>query len=197
MPDPSTADTGRLRGVLGTLPAAAAVLVLINAMYITLVAIGNITDFHTNLAFVQHVMSMDTTNFGQPAGAGLDQDVMWRAIDDSTLWHIGYAAIIAAEALAAVVLIVGLVHFARALFGSASYDRARRWSSAGLTLIVLIFGGGFIAIGGEWFQMWRSTTWNGLDSALRYVVLAGLGLVLLHLPDRAWGQPLAISTNRE
>ncbi|HEX4251280.1 MAG TPA: DUF2165 family protein, partial [Pseudonocardia sp.] len=31
------------------------------ALYLVLVTLGNITDFGTNLAFVQHVLAMDTT----------------------------------------------------------------------------------------------------------------------------------------
>jgi predicted small integral membrane protein len=172
--------------VLGALPFAAAIFVLVNALYIFLVALGNITDYGTNYAFVQHVLSMDTTNFGQPEGQGLDPDVMWRAIDNPVAWNIGYVGIIVAESLAAVLLIVALVHFARALFGSAGYGPARLWASMGLSLIVLVFAGGFIALGGEWFQMWRSVAWNGLDPAIRNAMLAGIGLVLLHLPSPAW-----------
>lgn len=188
-----TAHTGNHRSgegrgwrVLGTLPFAAAIFVFVNALYIFLVALGNVTDYGTNYAFVQHVLSMDTTNFGQPAGQGLDPDVMWRAIDNPVAWNIGYIGIIIAESLAAILLIVALVFFVRALFGRAGYGPARLWSSMGLALIVLVFAGGFIALGGEWFQMWRSVAWNGLDPAIRNAMLAGIGLVLLHLPSAAW-----------
>jgi hypothetical protein len=37
----------------------------LNALYMTLVAVGNITDFDANQQFVHHVLTMDTTNFGQ------------------------------------------------------------------------------------------------------------------------------------
>lgn len=173
---------------LGTLPFAAAVFVFVNALYIFLVALGNITDYSTNFAFVQHVLSMDTTNFGQPAGEGLDPDVMWRAIDNPVLWNLGYIGVILIESIAAIVLIIAFIDFMRAMFGSASFARARRWASLGLVLIVLLFAGGFIAVGGEWFQMWRSTDWNGLDPAIRNAMLAGIGLVLLHLPSPAWAK---------
>ena len=49
-------------------------------------------------------------------------------------------------------------------------------------MVVLLFFGGFIDIGGEWFQMWRSTAWNGLDTAFRNVLLAIATLVMIHLP---------------
>ena len=63
--------------------------------------------------------------------------------------------------------------------------RARLASTIGLLMILALFFGGFIVIGGEWFQMWRSTAWNGLDPAFRNSVLALLTLVLLHLPQAA------------
>ncbi|QIM16760.1 DUF2165 domain-containing protein [Leucobacter insecticola] len=178
---------------LGSLPFAAAVFVFVNALYIFLVALGNITDYGTNFAFVQHVLSMDTTNFGQPAGQGLDPEVMWRAIDNPVLWNLGYIGVIVIESLAAIILIIAFVDFMRAIFGAASFARARRWASLGLVLIVLLFAGGFIAVGGEWFQMWRSTEWNGLDPAIRNAMLAGIGLVLLHLPSPGWQKAGAVA----
>jgi predicted small integral membrane protein len=47
-------------------------------------------------------------------------------------------------------------------------------------MIIALFFGGFIATGGEWFQMWRSTAWNGLDPAFRNSALAAITLVLIH-----------------
>ncbi|AZS48972.1 MULTISPECIES: DUF2165 domain-containing protein [Microbacterium] len=171
--------------LLGSLPFAAAALVLVNGLYIFLVALGNITDYGTNFDFVQHVLAMDTTNFGQEAGKGLDPDVMWRAIDNPVLWNIAYIGVIIWESLSAIVLIVAVVFFVRGFLGHG-FHAARVWSSIGLVMIILLFVGGFISIGGEWFQMWRSTSWNGLDPAFRNSVIAGIGLVLLHLPSPRW-----------
>lgn len=172
--------------VLGTLPFAAAVFVFVNGLYILLVAFGNITDYGTNFDFVRHVLSMDTTNFGQEPGVGLDPDVMWHAIENPVLWNLGYIAIIVLESIAAIALIVAFVLLLRAAFGSGSFNSGRTWASIGLLLIVLLFAGGFIAVGGEWFQMWRSQAWNGLDTAIRNIMIAGIGLVLVHLPSPQW-----------
>ena len=171
---------------LGSLPFAVATLVFCNALYIFLVALGNITDYDTNFAFVQHVLSMDTTNFGGDPGTGLDPDVMWRAITDPVVWNIAYIGVIVWESLAAIVLIVACVFWARALITRGSFDRARTWSSIGLIMIVLLFFAGFITIGGEWFNMWRSDSWNGLDPAFRNAVLAAITLVLIHATSGAW-----------
>jgi hypothetical protein len=94
---------------LGTLPVAAAVLVALNGLYVLIVAFGNITDFGTNQAFVHHVLSMDTTNFGKPQGTDLDPNVMWRAITSPVIQNVAYIALIAWEVATAVVLVVAVV----------------------------------------------------------------------------------------
>ncbi|MEV7977123.1 DUF2165 domain-containing protein [Streptomyces sp. NPDC086519] len=150
------------------LSLAAAVLTGTVALYITLVAFGNITDFGTNQAFVQHVLAMDTTF--------KDDDLMWRSITDKGLENAAYVAIIGWETLAALVLIAGTWLWVR-----RDNVRARRVSTYGLLMLVLLFGAGFIGIGGEWFSMWQSKTWNGLDAATRVLVLTGLALVVVQV----------------
>ena len=170
---------------IGSLAMAAAVVVAINGLYMLLVSIGNIFDYQTNFDFVNHVLRMDTTNFGQGEGVNLDPDVMWRAITNETIITIAYIGVIIWETVAAAVLL-----FATFLWIKASKTKAffaaRKFSTIGLLMIVILFMGGFITIGGEWFQMWRSVDWNGLEPAFRNSVLAIFGLVLVHLPSPQW-----------
>ena len=183
LPDSPINDReGRLLA-LGTLPVACAVVTAIQALYMLLVVLGNVTDYDTNRAFVANVLEMDTTNFGQPEGAGLDPDVMWRAVASPALHVAVYVAIIAWEALTAAVLLWAVGLWIRRFRGGSLAD-ARRASSLGFLMVVVLFFGAFIAVGGEWYQMWRSEAWNGLDPAFRNSALALLGLVLLHLPSR-------------
>ncbi|MFI9767067.1 DUF2165 domain-containing protein [Streptomyces sp. NPDC052415] len=146
------------------------------ALYMALVAFGNITDFGTNQQFVRHVLAMDTTF--------KDDDLMWRAITSKGLQDTAYVAIIVWETLAALVLIYGTwLWFRRG-------DReARRWSTYGLLMVMLLFGAGFIAIGGEWFAMWQSGDWNGLDAATRVFVFSGIVLLVNHLPGTGPTEP--------
>ena len=167
----------------GTLPVVCAVLVALNGLYMLLVAFGNITDYSANQAFVQHVLAMDTTNFGGPPGTGLDPRVMWRAITAPGLQTAAYVGVIGWEAVTALVLVAAVVLWVRER-GTAQ-PTARVVSTAGLLMVLALFFGGFIVVGGEWFQMWRSTAWNGLDPAFRNSVLALIPLVLLHLPYSA------------
>ena len=76
-------------------------------------------------------------------------------------------------------LIAGTVAYAR-----DREDSARKFASAGLLMIVALFLGGFMTIGGEWFAMWQSKDWNGIPAALRMVTIAGFALILVHLSPR-------------
>lgn len=168
------------RGIwaLGTLPVAATVVTAIVALYIFLVALGNITDFDTNQAFVQGVLSMETT-FNDP-------DIMWRAITNETIQNIAYIGIIVWETAAAVVLLWATYEWLKAA-KARSFDRPRRLSTIGFTMMLILFGGGFITIGGEWFAMWQSDQWNGLAPAIQNFTISAFGLVLVHLPSHQWG----------
>ncbi|MFF4908494.1 DUF2165 domain-containing protein [Streptomyces sp. NPDC001260] len=163
---PTTVTTPHTRALTLT----AALLTASVALYIALVAFGNITDFGTNQAFVQHVLAMDTTF--------KDDDLMWRAVTSKGLQNAAYVAIIVWETLAAIVLIYGTWLWAR-----RDHVRARSVSTYGLLMLLLLFGAGFIAIGGEWFSMWQSKTWNGLDAALRVFVFAGITLLVVLFSD--------------
>ncbi|MGW2933192.1 DUF2165 domain-containing protein [Streptomyces sp. NPDC001156] len=153
------------------LPLAATLLTATVALYTALVAFGNITDFGTNQQFVRHVLAMDTTF--------KDDDLMWRAVTSHAWEDAAYVAIIVWESLAALLLIAATFLWAR------RHPRARQLSTVGLLMLLLLFGAGFIAIGGEWFAMWQSKTWNGLDAATRVVVLSGVVLLVTHLRGTA------------
>lgn len=155
------------------MPLAAALLTATVALHIALIAFGNITDYGTNQQFVRHVLAMDTT-FRDP-------DLMWRAITSHTLQDAAYLAIIAWESLAALVLIAATALWAVGLRRHGALARARLFSTLGLLMVLLLFGAGFLAIGGEWFSMWQSKSWNGLEAATRNLTLAGIALLVVHL----------------
>ena len=174
---------------MGTMSTVGAVLIGLNALHISLVAFGNVTDFATNQAFVQHVLSMDTTNFGSPTGQGLNPAVMWHAIASRPVQDAAYIALIGWEVLAGLVL--GAATILWVVARSEDYrTRARALATIGLTMTIVLFVGGFLDIGGEWFQMWRSAQWNGTEAAFRNAVLALLTLLVIHHPgvatERSW-----------
>ncbi len=60
---------------------------------------------------------------------------------------------------------------------------AVKLSSLGWTMAVLLFAGGFLTVGGEWFRMWANDDVNASSAALQNFLIAGVGLILVHLPD--------------
>jgi predicted small integral membrane protein len=156
--------------------AAKIAMVAAIALWVSLVAFGNVTDYGTNLAFVQHVLSMDTVF---PLS-----NIKYRAITSPALHHAAYAVIIATEAAVALLCWIGAFALLRRLRADASvFNRGKTLAIAGLTLGFLLFQAGFIAIGGEWFGMWQSTQWNGIQSAFRFAMIIVAVLIVLAMPD--------------
>jgi predicted small integral membrane protein len=141
-----------------------------------LIVIGNTTDYYTNYAFVEHVMKMDTTF--------PDSNIHYRSIQSSYAHHAAYVLIIALEALMAFCCIKGSWKMFKNIRGNAAdFHSSKNWAVAGLILGIALFFLGFQVIGGEWFSMWQSSTWNGLASAERIVTFLSLTLILLHLKE--------------
>ena len=76
--------------------------------------------------------------------------------------------IIITEALIAICCTRGsLLLFIKIKSSAADFNAAKNWGMAGITTGILLWFAGFEVIGGEWFGMWQSSTWNGLASAER------------------------------
>jgi len=159
-----------------TLRLAKILLVCLVGLFSLLVGADNIFDYGTNYAFVQHVMSMDTVF--------PNSSLTWRAITSPALHHASYAAIIAAELLTGVLCLLGAWRLwnARAYFAS-EFNAAKDVAIAGLVLGFALWFFGFMVVGGEWFQMWQSQTWNGQQAAFRFIGCIGLVLIFLVQKD--------------
>jgi predicted small integral membrane protein len=164
-----------------TLRAIKSALVFGVAIFYSLVVFNNITDYGSNYEFVRHVMMMDSTF---PGNRG-----MWRAIDAPLLHTAFYLSIITWEAITMLLCWWGGFRMAQALVGTAAaFQQAKRVSIGALTLSLLMWLVAFLAVGGEWFLMWQSKTWNGQDAAFRMFTVVGIVLLLVAQPD-AEGQP--------
>src|SRR5499427_2854635 len=86
-------------------------LVAAIAVFASLVAFGNLTDYNTNFVFVEHVLSMDTI---YPFST-----IRYRAITNPALHQAAYPLIIAAEAATAVLCWIGAGALARRLSADA------------------------------------------------------------------------------
>ena len=159
-----------------TLRTTKILLVFGVAVLHTLVVFNNITDYNSNYQFVRHVMMMDSTF---PGNRG-----MWRAINSPWLHTAFYVTIIAWEAIAALLCWWGAVRMAQALQSAdTAFQQAKRISIAGLTLSMLLWLVAFQAVGGEWFLMWQSKSWNGMADAFRMFTVAGIVLLIAAQPD--------------
>jgi predicted small integral membrane protein len=157
--------------------AAKAATVAGIALLASLVTFGNLTDYGTNLAFVQHVLSMDTIFPWATIG--------YRAITNPALQRAAYAVIIAAEAATALLCWIGAAVLVRRLYADAgAFNRAKSPAVAGLTLGFLLWQVGFMSIGGEWFGMWQSQQWNGVPGAFRFAMIISAVLIFVALPDQ-------------
>jgi len=153
-----------------------ALLVFMVGVFALLVGIDNIIDYDTNFTFVQHVMSMDTT-FPNSA-------LRWRAITNPTLHDVGYAFIIALELVTGILCFWGARRLWSARRAPAAYFNASKdLAVAGLICGFALWFLGFMVIGGEWFQMWQSQTWNGQQAAFRIVLCIGVILIFLNQKD--------------
>ncbi|GAB4022202.1 DUF2165 family protein [Spirosoma koreense] len=140
------------------------------------IVLGNTTDYYTNYRFVEHVLKMDTTF---PAS-----QIQYRHIDNPLLYHVGYVVIIGLETVMSVCCLRGCWLLAKHVNSdSITFQAAKNWAVAGIIIGILIWFLGFEVVGGEWFAMWQSASWNGLSSAERIVSFLMLTLILLQYRD--------------
>jgi predicted small integral membrane protein len=153
-------------------------LILLAGLFCLLVGYNNIADYGSNLMFVQHVLTMDTTF---PDNAVRES----RAISDPRLHHLGYWMIIAAEIAIGVICIVGGLRLLPVLRApSAGFNSAKTIAIAGLAAGVGFWLMAFIVVGGEWFHMWQSQIWNGQEAAFRFIGCIGLIMIFVAMDDR-------------
>ena len=145
------------------------------SIFALLVGFNNLTDYRTNYAFVQHVLSMDTVF--------PENTLKSRAILNPSLWSLAYALIIFAEFVTGGLLAVGVLCLVKGINSPVAFTRAKNWIYLGCLVGFLLWFFGFIVVGGEWFCMWQSEQWNGVESAFRFVVLIMLTLVFVAMPE--------------
>jgi predicted small integral membrane protein len=164
-----------------TLRIAKMSLVFAVALFYSFVVSNNVTDYDSNYQFIRHVLMMDSTF---PGNRG-----MWRALNQPAL-HTGfYLSIITWETVTMFLCWWGGFRLARALRGTAAaFHSAKGVAIGALSLSLLMWLVAFLSVGGEWFLMWQSKTWNGQDAAFRMFTVVSIVLLLLVQPDTE-GQP--------
>jgi predicted small integral membrane protein len=146
------------------------------ALYYTLVVFDNLTDFDSNYQFVRHVLSMDSTFPGNHE--------MGRAIQSPAIHLAFYWMIIIWEFVSMILTWWGVVNLFRAMRQAAGvFNEHKRVAVIALAVSMLMWLIAFLDIGGEWFLMWQSPTWNGQQQAFRMFAIVALVLLLLLQPE--------------
>ena len=145
------------------------------AIFALLVCLNNVMDYNSNYTFVQHTLSMDTVF--------PDNTLKYRAILDPFVWSLAYGLIIFAEFLTGVLLLIGSIGLLKNIHSPLAFNRAKNWAYLGCLVGFLLWFFGFIVIGGEWFCMWQSEKWNGIEAAFRFVVIIMFTLLFIAMPD--------------
>lgn len=150
-------------------------MVVLVAAYASVVAANNLIDYDSNFQFVQHVLSMDTTF--------PDNSLMSRNIESPILHHAAYAVIIAAEIIIALLCWIGGIQLWKNRKDRMNFIEAKKLAGIGLSIGIILWFGGFVVIGGEWFLMWQSETYNGQAMAMNLSLILGIFLLFLYSVD--------------
>jgi predicted small integral membrane protein len=149
-----------------------AVLVLAIALFHTILVVNNITDYGSNYEFVRHVLMMDSTFPGN--------HLMWRALSSPLAHTVFYDSIIFWESLTMLLCWWGGARLLKSLRAhEAQFAAALNVAVIALTTSLLMWLVAFLDVGGEWFLMWQSQTWNGQEEAFRMFTVVGVVLLVL------------------
>lgn len=144
-------------------------------LFFTLVAMNNYVSPQVNWPYVHHVLSMDTIY--------KNANVTNRAITNPTIQQAAFYLIIGCEMLAALFCWMGSIRLlCQIRANEILFNRAKTTALFGLFLGFLLYLVGFIAIGGEWFCMWQSSSWNGQSTAGLFLNFILLVMIFLALP---------------
>jgi len=140
-------------------------------LYMALVCFNNIFNYEANFQFVTVISNMDDIFSKEKNG--------WRSINSVFLHHLLFLFIIAWELLIAVLAWIGFFKMVRKFrSGAMEFKNAKKYAALGLSLGVLLWFTAFIAIGGEWFLMWQSKSWNAQPTA--FMLTCCFLLFLIH-----------------
>ena len=141
------------------------------ALYVSLVCFNNIFDYKSNFPFIRMVATMEDTFSKERNG--------WRSINTMLWHHVLFILILMWELSVTFFMWLGSLRMIRKLRSAGTeFKQAKKYTSVGLALGVLLWFGVFITIGGEWFLMWQSKTWNAQTTA--FFLTACFLLFLIH-----------------
>jgi predicted small integral membrane protein len=109
---------------------------------------------------------------------------MYRSITNPSLWTAGYWLIIIGEALTCLLYLVAAWRLWQARNASGqAFNDAKKFAIIAATMGFLVWYFGFMVVGGEWFAMWQSSTWNGQEAAFKFYMTMLVVLIFVVQPD--------------
>jgi len=145
-------------------------------LYMLLICVNNIMDYGVNFQFVSKVSAMDDVFSRGKNG--------WRSIRSPLFQHFMYLVIIAWEVAITILILYGVVKMLGNFKGNATaFRKSGTYLRTGLFMGVILWFSFFVTIGGEWFLMWQSKTWNGQLTAFLLTICFLLFLIHQGLPD--------------
>ncbi|MCH1430019.1 MAG: DUF2165 family protein [Chlamydiales bacterium] len=153
-------------------------LLFICTAYLFMVVVNNLEDYSSNFAYVRSFLSMnDIKN---------NPHILYRSIQIPWVHHAFLVAIILWESIACAMCAIGCYQlFTHRKHSSSTFNQAKKHGIIGLTLGISLWFFAFFVVGGEFFLMWQSVQYNGLEAASRVCNLLGINLIYLCLSDKA------------
>jgi len=139
-----------------------------------IVVLNNLTAPGANLAFVEHIMTMDTTN--------MDKGTQWREIRSPTLHRIAFVTILLFEVAVTVLSLVGSYYLATNLGAPAdAWEAAKLFGYLAFMAALVVWFLVIQVVGAEWFVSWQSESWNAIRDSTRINLITLAGIIILRL----------------
>ena len=149
-------------------------LVLGTALMGLIVCVNNITAPGANLRFVEHIMTMDTTN--------MDQGTQWREVRSPALHRVAFVAILVCEAAVTVLGLVGSYFLVANLTAPGdAWESAKLFGYLAFLVALVVWFLIIQVVGAEWYVSWQSERWNAIRDSIRINLITIAGIILLRL----------------
>ena len=149
-------------------------LVLGTAVMGLIVCLNNITAPGANMRFVEHIMTMDTTD--------MDPGTQWREIRSPVLHRIAFVSILVCELAVTALGLVGSYFLAANLTGPAdAWEAAKLFGYLTFLMALVVWFLIIQVVGAEWYVSWQSEKWNAIRDSTRINLITLAGVILLRM----------------
>lgn len=136
----------------------------------------NVTNAQDAYAAVAMALGMEST-FGW-------EGLTWRAIDTPALAWMAFAIIVLMEGVVALLGFIGAwTIFAAREATAERFHEAKRPGLAACAVGMILWNGGFIVIGGEWFALWQTGDFNPVPAAFRFATMLAAIAIFVAMRD--------------